>query len=371
MKCINCGIEYPDNYTNCPQCAAQNPAYQQPQKGQRPPYKTAVELIREVGRHKLYLPACILMTIGAAFSLVASGIDVIMTLVTISAWLFYAQSKKNDDPYKMDLTSLKILKVVKTIEIVMCWIGIVAVAVCLPLLASVLAPANTYIFGEKTNSFFSSISGILLVLIAILFVFAMASLIVTLIQAKGIRNYYKSAIESTETQLRPKKLPKYAPILMIVTAGLGIAESLISIFSIGYISELLSSVLKNSTIPLDEYIVWGGTTAFPFLAGVLYNVAYILFALIMLDAKKLSDSSYYPNPEEAFYNKQMYYGSTPNFYAQYQPPVYQSPAQPQPPVYQPTQPQNFTTADNASSEAPKPEADAENKKNADTDTTNE
>ena len=80
----------------------------------------------------------------------------------------------------------------------------------------------------------------------------------------------------------------------------------------------------------------------------------------MLDAKKLSDSSYYPNPEEAFYNKQMYYGSTPNFYAQYQPPV-----------YQPTQPQNFTTADNASSEAPKPEADAENKKNADTDTTNE
>ena len=91
----------------------------------------------------------------------------------------------------------------------------------------------------------------------------------------------------------------------------------------------------------------------------------------MLDAKKLSDSSYYPNPEEAFYNKQMYYGSTPNFYAQYQPPVYQSPAQPQPPVYQPTQPQNFTTADNVSSEAPKPEADAENKKNADTDTTNE
>ena len=73
-------------------------------------------------------------------------------------------------------------------------------------------------------------------------------------------------------------------------------------------------------------------------------------AKILLDAKALSDNSYYPNPEEAFYNKQMYYGPSPipfaNSYAyqqppqyqppQYQPPQYQAP-QYQAPQYQPTQ----------------------------------
>ena len=61
MKCNGCGIEFPDTYLKYPNCQTPNPYGQarfiNPAQKQHPPYKTAIELIREVGRSKLFLPA--------------------------------------------------------------------------------------------------------------------------------------------------------------------------------------------------------------------------------------------------------------------------------------------------------------------------
>ena len=357
MRCNSCGIEYPDNYTNCPQCATKNPAYQPAPQKQHPPYKTAIELIREVGRHKLYLPACILTTIGAALTMLSSGIDVLTTLITVAMWLFFAESKKDSDPYKMDLTSLKILKVVKTIELVLCWIAVGLLSIFLPLMGLGVGE-----LASEPLSDAGAILGGVAIFAIILMILCVCSLVPAIIQTSGLRNYYKSALESAETGQRPNKLPKSAPIIMLVLACIGIATNVTIIFSSGLIMDLIKNTAMT-TLPFDIISFSGATLAFAGIAGSITYVAQIFIALILLDAKNLADNSYYPNPEEAFYNKQIYYGNTPYFYApfaapmqpQYQPPVYQQP--------QFTEPKASETEPSEVQEAPSEQAS-----NADTNT---
>ena len=354
MKCNGCGTEYPEVFARCPSCSAPNPTRQAPPQPQftRPPYPTAIELIKQVGHHKLYLPTCITMTVGVALSAIFSGIDVLSILMVVALWLFYAESKKNADPYKMDLTSLKMLSVVKTIQLVVYWIVVGILAICLPLIGGVASIA-----AAEGGDIVGAISGIAAIIVLVAIAICGGALALAIIQTAGLRKFYKSAIESAESGLRPKKLSKAAPILMMISGGLGLVYNIIAMFSMGLFKELIFEELMSqmyyefSYEMMDSILAYSGSSVVVmFIAGLAIYVAQIMAAKILLDAKALSDNSYYPNPEEAFYNKQMYYGPSPipfaNSYAyqqppqyqppQYQPPQYQAP-QYQAPQYQPTQ----------------------------------
>lgn len=319
MKCNNCGIDYPDTYLKCPDCTAPNidaqSRFQNPPQKQRPPYKTAIELIREVGKHKLYLPACILTTVGAALGLITSGPDVITILITIAMWLFLSESKKDANPYKMDLTSIKMLKVIKTIQLVLTWIAIGLIGLYLPLMLLGISEITS-----TNNSTATAVASVLAIFAVIIMLVGIGVLVLSVIQTSGLRHYFKSAIESAETGLRPKKLPKAAPVIMLVISCIGIVTSVTTMFSSGLIIDYISKATA-SILPLDFTSLSRITMVFSCLATIVTYVAHILLSLVLLDARKLADASYYPNPEEAFYNKQIYYGNNPNLCAPFSAPV--------------------------------------------------
>ena len=98
MRCNNCGIEYDPMMQHCPACGA--PSAYNGQMGQvpvyqRPPYPTAVEIIRQIPSHKLFLPAAIIMSAYTVFYfLFASSLQVIGILTVIGLWLMFAEYKK-------------------------------------------------------------------------------------------------------------------------------------------------------------------------------------------------------------------------------------------------------------------------------------
>ena len=342
MKCNGCGNEYPDVFARCPSCSTPNPTRQAPPQPQymRPPYPTAIELIKQVGRHKLYLPTCIAMTAGVAISTIFSGIDVLSILIVIALWLFNSESKKNTDPYKMDLTSLKMLSIVKTIQLVGYWIVVGILAICLPIVGGTASIAAT-----EGGDFVGAISGVAAIVVLVAIAIGGGALAMTIIQTAGLRKFYKSAIESAESGLRPKKLSKAAPILMMISGALGLISNITAMFTMGLFKELIFEDLMSqmynefSSEMVSSLLAYSGTNVIiMFIAGLAIYVAQIMAAKIFLDAKTLSDNSYYPNPEEAFYNKRMFYGPAATPFAD--PYAYQQPPQYQPPQYQsiPAQP---------------------------------
>ncbi len=371
MRCSYCGCEHPDNVKFCPECGAACGYAQTAQTAQvppmRPPYPTATEIIKQTGKHRLFLPAAILISIHVAISILSFTFNVISILITIGAWLFYAESRKHSsDPYSMNISSLKVLKITKTVQLVFTWIltvclGLLLILILLSLDSGVeLARSLVDEFGLRSYMSYSEFYSILNLIetYAVLFI-----LIITVTAGIGIafsfaystvlRSYYNSAIESAETGLRPKKLSSAAPILIIISASFTALSS-------------LSYLVINAGL---------------FFSSAAQAVSMIFFAVIIMDAKKRSDSAYYPSDAEVYYNKTAYYQYVnsqqyaqsaqynPNGYAnpyaggQYQPPQYQPPQyqqaqyqqaqyqqaqyqQPYTPPYQPPQAPNFTDNNN-------------------------
>ena len=134
MKCTVCGVEYADALPSCPNCKSPTPAAaytprpapyttqptqyydgyaqyttEQPQYAQsvptyeRPQYPTAVELIRQMIRHRLFLVATILTTVylGLSFITSSGALNVPSILQLIALWMLYTQAKKDTGPFTL------------------------------------------------------------------------------------------------------------------------------------------------------------------------------------------------------------------------------------------------------------------------------
>lgn len=300
MKCSHCGNEFADGMAVCPICGAPSAygaSYTAQAAPPRPPYPTSVEIIKQTAYHKLYLAATILLTIHTAITaLFYSNFDAISILLTIGAWMFYAEAhKQNADPYSMSLSSLKVLKATKTVSLVAWWIVAVCSAIAfislvalsffirdgLSYLRSSMSDFSMdyYSYGVDINSILNAYEQFAPLFLVLFVAIVALALTFSYIYIICLRNYYKHAIESAETGLRPKKLSGVAPILMIISASLNLLSG-------------ITSVLYN---PVQ------------FISVTSYALSMIFFAVILMDARKRSDEAYYPNEAEVYYNKAAYY----------------------------------------------------------------
>jgi hypothetical protein len=314
MNCPRCNNEYADNYTQCPACGTQNPTYQQqqtpftnqPSPLPRPPYPTAVELIKKIGQSKLFLVVAILYTALTAIQTFTSGIQIISVLYVIAIWMFFSESRKNTNPFEMNASSLKTLKTLKTIEIVLSIIAIAGVAI-IGLFGLIMDITAT----EMVLAF------------CVLIVVFGAICAITLFLLFGIRNYYKSAISAIETGLRPERLSSFAPLWMIVAGILNAALSLVFLLCIPIlkdylVNEMFGNYLDQLTPYLDEITrnslshllsTISSTLIVSSVIGIVGGVCNILIGKLFLDIKKLVEVSYFPSEEEAFYYKREYYAA--------------------------------------------------------------
>ena len=370
MKCYNCGAEYANMMPACPRCNAVNTLMQQQQQyqqqqqqytannTQRPPYPTAVELIKKVGQSKLLFVATILLTISAAVNAIVGSFDLISILMVVGLWMFYAESRKDRGPFKMDTASLKMLRVSQTIQIVLIWV-VVGILALLMFLLAILG------WSAAQNSANTAIAVSVIAVISL--VFFGITLALELVVLYGVRNYFKSAIASAETGLRPQKLS--------ISAIFSLIGVVFSIVISPFLSDILSELLYetedylyqySNDFLIDKYYSLQSSFVVSVISGsivsIISAVTTILFAKVMLDAKALADQSYYPSEEEAFFNRQMYM-FTQHSYTYTQPQYGQAPYQTvsQHPQYQPQQDNNAATD---------PISPAEQTKPADTDHNN-
>lgn len=368
MKCTNCQNEFDQTLGCCPVCSAQynDGAYQAQSTAYQP---TAVEIIKKAGSSKLFLIATILYTVAYGLSFIASGeIPTINALMAVGLWMFYAECvKKSANPYAMNTTSFTIMNIAQTIIYVLCWIGAVAFAVCLVLFVS--------IYGELK----SKLGALALLADALIVVFILGIIVFAaeIILRKGIRNYIKSASESAKTGLRPKKLSKLTPMLLIVYSIIGIVSSIvINVVLYLFLDKMIDTLyqfmnsvasLSNTYISVDSSnLNFSISSLSPGFFTVITNIvtsllpiaAQLAFAYALLDAKKLSDSSYYPTEEELFYQRQAYYyqQQTQN-HENYAPTYQQAPyaAQPQYQEFPPEPTADITAQASSASNDPKPD----------------
>lgn len=336
MKCTYCQYEYDETLGSCPICNTQASQYQA-QNGVYSP--TAVEIIKKVGQSKLFLIATILYTLAYAISYISSGeLPSVNILMAVGLWMFYAEcAKKNSNPYEMKTTAFTVMNVAQTIIYVICWIGAVALAVCLFMFVAM--------YGELKSAL-GSLSLFVDVVIAVCVV-GIILLAAEIILRKGIKNYIKRASESAKTGLRPKKLSKFTPVFLIVYSIVGIVSAIVInvvlYLFVDKVIDVLSQFMNSVSSASNIYMTYNAAdlninveAIYPSFLTVITSIvtailpisAQLIFAFVMLDAKELSDSSYYPTEEELFYQRQACYASA---YAGYEAPQYQdAPYQAQP-----------------------------------------
>ena len=93
MKCNNCGFEHEQDFEYCVNCGAkvekENFVPVEPVS-----LNPAEDVVLPALKDNLFLTLCILMSAMCALSFTASGLPLLMVLITIFMWLAYADAKK-------------------------------------------------------------------------------------------------------------------------------------------------------------------------------------------------------------------------------------------------------------------------------------
>jgi len=97
MKCLNCGTEYKEEYSFCPNCGTPAPIAEPVSLN-----PTADKVLAAL-KDNLFLVLCTLISISAAVQILAGGIPVIEILITIFLWITYSKSRNGE----VDSTNLR------------------------------------------------------------------------------------------------------------------------------------------------------------------------------------------------------------------------------------------------------------------------
>ena len=306
MRCPQCNNEHPDNYAFCTNCGNQSTVYQQQNTFEntvstipRPPYPTAVELIKQVANSKLYLVAAIFYTITTAlsfFSTSASVSSFIPLVYVIAIWMLRSEANKNTGPFEINLSPLKTFKTLKTIDIIFSWIA----AALMPLILLFI------IFVRGSLPSYSNNEPILTALtIGVLIIAVIVGMALILWKKHAQRCFYKNLLEAAEKGTRPEPLPSAAPILMIVTGAIG-SLCVITFFVLIIVRSYLFGTSVGAFY--NSFAIFG----IVLLALILLlpaSLSQILFAILMLRGKRLADQSYFPSEQEVMYYKTEFYAS--------------------------------------------------------------
>ncbi len=231
----------------------------------------------------------------------------------VAVWLFFSESRKNTGPYEMNVSSLKALKIMKTINIVLLIVAFGLVALAMLLIGAIAMAA-----GSTGGSYVFIICLMFILFFGIMVAFSLALNI-------GLKSYYKGALEAVETGLRPKKLSSFAPIWLMISGILSILTSiamliLVSVLKSVFLDELINSYMGQLSPYLEEAAKYGLSYSFSSifsgvqlytlaLTGIAGSVCNILIGKVFLDAKKLVAESYFPTDEEAVYYKREFYAA--------------------------------------------------------------
>lgn len=91
MKCLNCGLEYSNEYSNCPNCGAAAPI------AEPVSLNPVADRVTSALKDNLFLALCVAFTVSTGLSVIAGSINVIYILLTIFLWVAYSKAINNSD----------------------------------------------------------------------------------------------------------------------------------------------------------------------------------------------------------------------------------------------------------------------------------
>ena len=92
MKCLNCGLEYSNEFAFCPNCGAAAPM------AEPVSLNPVADRVTSALRDNLFLALCIAFTVSTGLSVIMGGINVIFILLTVFLWIAYSKASSNNDP---------------------------------------------------------------------------------------------------------------------------------------------------------------------------------------------------------------------------------------------------------------------------------
>lgn len=95
MKCSNCGFEFDNNLSYCPNCGTEAKKEQAaPEPIEQISLNPAGDVVMGILKNKKFLAICILMTVSCVLALISTGIPIITTIITIFLWIMYSDAGK-------------------------------------------------------------------------------------------------------------------------------------------------------------------------------------------------------------------------------------------------------------------------------------
>ena len=268
----------------------------------RPPYETASEIVRAAGRHPLYLWATIIYTVMTAIGSFIDGIPSILGLIVmISLWKFYTICKNETEPFSLDTSPLKTIKIIKILSLIAYSIYAIMVAAFLEITSERYVALGSR-FGSDTIAYSIMYLSFVLVFLTISIMINVGSMCIL-----------SSAVTSSKTGLKPKSAGKLTPVLMIIHGILYILAIVIIILMSGSVTQTcrelsgrtdLSDAIMYIVRPLSDPS--SSSFVLVVMQYLFCGISTIMFGCVLLDIINKVKGSYYPTPEEAYYNVSTY-----------------------------------------------------------------
>ncbi len=236
--------------------------------------------IRQAGSSTLFLVACILSTLGAAFTIIFSGLAATSAigllpsiLFIIGVWMFYTASKNGTSSLTKGITLIKSSTIITIVALFL------AVAVTLIILLIINAAVGSIAGSNEATSI------ILAVIIALCIVLAFP-IVAYFIILKAL-NSIKKTIETNTVVLNGVS---FLTVMLYITSILGILGSLSNIAMIGTINtsayEALYMLSNSLDMPIDQLMTSLQVSWMTVIGGLLTSSSLLLFGIVLSKAKK-------------------------------------------------------------------------------------
>ena len=273
-KCSNCGFEYGQEFTYCPNCGASDtPPQQESYTSPVTPVSLnpVADKILWLLNDKAFLAICVLMTISCACAVVATGAPIINILFTIFLWLTYSEAKKGTANVK----HLQGISGTAYANYILGYIGsallavvglifIVVGSVCgEELLAEIYSELGEFNFAEYGNVFDNLSSTVLIILFFVLgaiFIFmAIVVMLVNIFGMKKIHQFTKSVYQGVMYQNPNFQCVKEAKNWIIVFGVFDAVTVLLSLTSVDLFAIASAGCSAAAAITaaklIDKYLV--------------------------------------------------------------------------------------------------------------------
>ena len=259
MKCENCGFENLEDFTFCANCGQKKQSVMMAQNN-------AGARALAILNSKLYLALCILLTVASGLYLIMNGPQVIFILLTIFAWIAFANGKKGIVDYN-DFRRISgtvyanyVITNVAAIILIVC-----SIIMCLltGVFSNLEVPNDIFSITSNLESNLEYFPNLSLGLLPIIFgvIFAVAGIILLVFNLLGMRKIHRFAkefyigITTGETTMKFAKAAKDWLIFFAVVDGVSAISNLSKNILSGLSQSAMVAAIIITIIIINKYIL--------------------------------------------------------------------------------------------------------------------